>query len=139
MRKQRRLATCFATLAVIGIISLPTFAAENVYVYLPINQVWSDRNETQDSRTGNYNTVSARCHSVYPDTGTDNYSHIQVRVVNAYGTLISNDPYLVLNEGSASPSYLSIKEGYLGLTQVYFQFRGNTNASANAIVSYSGR
>lgn len=51
---------------------------------------------------------------------------------------IMNSSYLVLLEGSALTN-IPIKEGYMYLSDVAFQFRGNTSEQANAVVNYYGK
>ena len=62
---------------------------------------------------------------------------MRCRVVNSSGTVISESTYIILTEG-ASITQIGLKEGYLNLSTVYFQFSGNTVYPAQAIVSYYG-
>ena len=77
----------------------------------------------------------AGCDTVYPLRGTDNFSRIQVRLVNASGKLIMTKDYETLTEGETA-RLLYIDDGYLASKTVYIQFRGNTKAAAGAIVEY---
>ncbi len=112
-------------------------ASGEVSIYLYPNQVWTGDFENTDSRTGNYSTVYVRNHAVRPESGTDNYTKIQARATNGYGLEIT-DTY-VIDESASSYTALKIKEGYLSVNFVGFQFRGNTSHDAYAIVSYDGR
>ncbi len=116
--------------------SILSFAAE-VNIYIEPNQNWSSDSDNTDSRSGQYSTVYARNHAVRPLSGTDNFQTIQCQVTNGYDTKISN--VYSLNEASSSNTSIQIKEGYLNCTFVGFEFKGNTNADAWAIVSYDGR
>ena len=121
-------------------VSIPVFAKESS-IYIPETQVWSDRDETSDSRTGNYNTVYAKCKSVYPtDGGADYFEIIQCRITNMYGTNIGTTSYVLLDEVlSGSFSEITVAEKYLSDKTVYFEFRGNKKYDAYAVVEYSGR
>lgn len=116
------------------VMGMPSFAAYKQSISLPENQVWKTAGSV--SRSGNYSTVGARCHSVYPESGTDNYTTIQCRALNSSGVAITS--VTKLHETAADYTLISIKEGYLSATSVTFQFRGNTSNAASAIVSYRG-
>ena len=108
-------------------------ALASTMISLPENQVWTSK--AAISRTGSFSFVYAKCESVYPSSGSDNFTKIQTRLVNSSGKLIMKKDYETLTEGKAS-SLLYIKEGYLADKTVYIQFRGNTNAAAEAVVDY---
>ena len=116
-------------------MSIMTHAVEKKQISLPADMKWTTKYSV--SRTGQYSYVRARCHSVYPESGSDNYSRMRCRVVNSSGTVISESTYIILTEG-ASITQIGLKEGYLNLSTVYFQFSGNTVYPAQAIVSYYG-
>ena len=116
-------------------VGMPVFASGSQTISIPKNQNWTSK--YSDSRSKSYSYVSAGCESVYPSTGDDNFKKIQVRVVTSQGMLIMNDSYKVLEEGKGV-SEIDVKEGYLGLEQVSFQFRGNSNSAAKAVVNYDG-
>lgn len=91
MKRYRKLMACITIVTAICIVSIPTFAATDAYVYLGANQAWSDRYLTQDTRSGNYSSVYAKCHSVYPESGIDTFSKIQARVTDMYGICIGKN------------------------------------------------
>ncbi len=132
--KKHRISILVA-LGMIMITCVPVFATSRT-IELPKDQVWTAK--FSEPRTGKYSQVSAECDSVYPLSGSDNFTRIHCRVVNQSGTVISAQSYYVLTEGMSS-TYIPIKEGYLNLSVVYFQFRGNSNSPAYAAVSYYGR
>lgn len=117
------------------IISLA--ASGEVSIYISPNRVWTSQSDNTDSRSGAYSTVYARNHAVRPTSGTDNFAKLQTRVTNGYGTVISAT--YTLDEGATSSTSIAIKEGYLDSKLVGFQFRGNSDKEAYAIVSYDGR
>lgn len=118
--------------------SFASFAASGeVQIYLYPNQVWTGDFENTDSRTGSYSTVYARNHAVRPISGTDNYTKIRARATNGYGKVITNT--YILEESASSSTELKIYEGELETHFVGFEFSGNTEHDAYAIVSYDGR
>lgn len=121
-------------IAITFVTAMSTLAASNQYIYLPSNQVWVTAGSA--TRNTNYSTVSARCHSVYPNSGTDNYESIQCRVLTSNGIPITS--VYILNETAVGFTSMKIREGYISYTPVTFQFRGNKEYSANAVVSYLG-
>jgi hypothetical protein len=135
MKNMKKLATIITVLAMAFVMAIPTFAAYKQSIYLPKDQAWVTAGDA--TRSGNYSTVKARCHSVYPDSGADFFGKIQCRVTNKNGTEISDKIY-ALDEGDSDYTKITIKEGYLSTSPVTFQFRGNTSAAANAVVSYTG-
>lgn len=114
-----------------------TSLAKSADVAILANMTWTSDSDHTDSRSGQYSTVYARCYSVYPDSGTDTFQQIRCRVTNGYGSVISSE--VTLKETASSNTAITIKEGYLSTRFVGFQFRGNTNASANSSVYYNGR
>lgn len=132
--KKHRISILVA-LGMIMITCMPIFATSRT-IELPSNQVWTAK--FSEPRTGKYSQVSAKCDSVYPPSGSDNFTQIQCRVVNQSGTVISEQSFYRLTEGTPS-TYITLKEGYLNLSVVYFQFRGNSSQPANAAVTYYGR
>ena len=133
---KKRMIICATALVLSCASFISAFAKSNVVVYLPVNQIWSAA--SLENRTGNYSYVQVGCDSVYPTSGTDNFTKIQARICrNNSGTLqlLMNKSYIVLTEG-AGLSKIYIKEGYLNTTTVHFQFRGNSSSAAEAVVDY---
>ena len=60
---------------------------------------------------------------------------MQARLADSSGTQISTEPYIVLEENGLY-DILEIKNGYLYLKTIYFQFRGNSKEPAYAVVDY---
>ena len=129
--------TILLTLIMVITVCMPAMAGTKVNITIPKNQVWSTKKS--DSRTGYNGYVSARCHSVYPESGTDNFSKIQCRVVSSSGNVMVEKSYYVLSESASAATDMNIKDGYFNLKTVYFQFRGNSSDAANAVVSYYRR
>ncbi len=138
MKRYAKLKVFIITILVFCIMSIPTFAAMSRTVYLAPNQLWTDRWDSSHSRSGQENSVFAKCDSVYPESGWDTFTKIQVRVADTYSNIISADSYYTLTEGEG---YTTIPLNDTGkkVSTVYFQFRGNTNKAANASVTYDGR
>lgn len=109
----------------------------SVRVDLAPNQVWSSKYTVE--RSCQYSYVFAALKSVYPTSGTDNFTKIQARLVSNSGISITdnNSGYVVLKEG-AGDQQIFVKNGYLNVPTVYIQFRGNTDARAIALVEYFG-
>ncbi len=137
MNKKKGITTIIVALAMFCMVSMSALAVSNVIVTLPKNQVWTASKTLQRFST-DYSYVLASCDSVYPtDSSSDNFSKIQVRIVDASGKLIMDKEYEVLEERKLVEA-LYIKEGHLSENPVYIQFRGNTNAAAEAVVNYFG-
>lgn len=118
---------------------LPTFAAvDDQLIYLDANQIWSDRYDTYDSRNNNYTYCTAACDSVYPESGTDNFSKIQARATNLYGSVIIAKSYYTLSEGAGDVKMYYDSSLNQNWTTVMFQFRGNSSSAAYAVVDYDG-
>ncbi len=135
MDKKKTAVTVIATLVMFYTMAISIWASSNEYFYLPKNQIWTYRRAV--SRTGKYTYASASLDAVYPQVGTDTYERIQTRLVNESGKLIMTSDYVVLKEGEGYKN-LQIKEGWLDKKTIYIQFRGNSNADAEAIVNYKG-
>lgn len=136
MNKKKKITTVIVAMAMFCMMSISALAATNVVVSLPKDQAWTSKKSV--TRTGSYSYIEASCDSVYPTSGSDNFSKIQARVVNSAGTLIMTKDYEVLKEGDGYQE-LHIKDGYLALDTVYIQFRGNSSSAAEAVVNYRGR
>lgn len=101
---------------------------------LPKNQKWVSCSAT---RTGNYTYCYARCLSVYSTTSSDNFTRIQVRVVDSSGTLMSENSTYTLSETASSSKTIYFSQGNLSAKSIKFQFRGNEpKYAARAKVSY---
>lgn len=134
MNKKRRIITIIVALSMFCMMSMSALAdGWNVHIYLPENQEWTSGGSIL--RSGKYSYVMACCDSVYPTIGTDNYTKIQARLVDSSGERIMLDDCVILKEGSGY-KHLYIMEGYQNLGTIYIQFRGNTNAGAEAVVSF---
>lgn len=119
---------------------LPVLArVEDQLILLDKNQIWSDRYDTYDSRDNNYSYCTAACDSVYPESGRDNFSKIQARATDPYGSVIINKEYYILNEGVGDVKMYYDSSLDQNWTMVMFQFRGNSSASAYAVVDYDGK
>lgn len=134
--KLKKLLSIIGAFGIIVSMSMVTSAVDKKQISLPSDMKWTSKYST--SRNTSYSYSKARCHSVYPKNGTDNFSRMRCRVVNSSGTVISTSSYTILTEGVSENTRISLKEGYLNLSTVYFQFCGNTKASAEAVVSYYG-
>lgn len=133
MDKKKRIITTIVAMAMFCMMSMSTLAATKVIVSLPENQVWTAG--APISRSGSFSYLWAGCDSVYPTSGKDSFTKIQVRLVSASGESIMKDDIETLTEGETS-KLLYIKDGHLALKTVYIQFRGNTSAAAEAVVEY---
>lgn len=128
--------TVLVLAVVLSVSFLPMLAAAYQVIYLPTNRYWtSGYGEAHDTR---YSYAGARCHSVYPYSGIDNYEKIQCSLRNTYDEVISESTYYTLKETSNSYTQIRIAEGYLDTSTVYFKFRGNSDDQAEAVVSYVG-
>lgn len=105
-------------------------------ISLAKNSVWNVRNELR--RSGTYYTVEANCYAVFPvDNSTDTFTKIKAQVVTAYQSAMT-DVY-TLNETSGTVD-MTIKDGMLNHTSVYFRFCGNDpNYAAYSYVYYSAK
>lgn len=134
---KKTIITLIVLLAIFFMMSMTVLADEylNVRISLAANQVWTGGYSV--TRSGRYSYVSAGLDTVFPSEGNDNFERIQVRVTQfRYGfDALNEEGVVTLKEGSGYQN-LTIKEGYLNCTTVYFQFRGNSNKAAEAIVNY---
>ncbi len=135
MNKKKRIITIITTMAMFCMMTMSTLAATDVVIFLPENQVWTSSEPV--SRSGEYSYVWVSCDSVYPLSGTDNFSKIHTRLVDSSATPIMTSNYVILLEGSGYQK-LNIMDEYLDLETVYIQFRGNTSLPAKAVVNYDG-
>ncbi len=107
-----------------------------VPIYILPNQVWSGDYEHTDSHDPKNEYVYARNHTVYPESGKDNFSRIQVQVTNGFDLLISD--VVILNEADSDMTSIRLYDRWSDTTFVGFEFRGNSDKEAYAIVSYDG-
>lgn len=129
---------CSLLLVLMSLIAaVPAFATTTQQVIsLPANQVWAMAGS--DNRSMAYSYVYARNHSVYPKVGIDFYSTIRCRVLSANELILNQNGYYSLEETQTTYTHIDLRQGYLEYNKVYFEFCGNTNSAANAVVSYSG-
>lgn len=136
MKNKKWLVNCILLVTLIIISSFSCIATTRQSIHIPSNQVWTTAGS--ETRTGAYSYVYARNHSVYPNSGTDTFTTIQCKIENSSGTRVCSSNLYYLKETSNSNTKISLREGYLNTQTVYFKFRGNSNSSAYAIVSYYG-
>lgn len=107
------------------------------HIYLSVNQYWMTQPAVQ--RSGAYSYVEAQCLAVHPAVagGADNLRYIQAHATTEGGTNITG--ITTLDERDSSPSSLTLKEGYLNVSTVVFEFRGSTSAAAYADVTYDAK
>lgn len=128
----------FSTIAVLGVTAMtcvPVFAG-TVNVTLKANQVWTSKYSV--TRSGAVSYVSARCKSVYPASGEDNFEKVQARIVTSSGSLLMDGDYVTLDEKDSSATHIGLMQGMLNTKTVYFQFRGNTDKAASAVIGIDG-
>ena len=115
----------------------PAFAQGAHLVEIPANQVWTPGG-SEPHDTG-YSHAGARIVSVSPLSGIDLFANVRCRILNSSGTVIlkNTNGYQVLSEGP-STTPLPIKNGYYNTSTVYFQYSGNSNAAAYAVVQNYG-
>lgn len=133
MKGRKILITLFAMVSMLTMSMQTMASAINKTIYLEPNQLWSDRIDNPGVRTGNYSYVEVTCHSVYPESGTDNFTKMQVRISNMYSADVSSI-YTIKEGDGANKIYLY--EGYLNAKNIYYLFRGNSNSDAYALVTY---
>lgn len=135
----KKLKTALAALVVavmLAVTFVPVFAASYETIHLATNQYWTKAfGATHDT---NYSLCGAMCHSVSPISGDDNFHKIQCRVTNTYAVSIGTRDFYRLTEGATTYTEITIKEGYLNTSNIYFHFRGNSPEQAVAVVSYTG-
>ena len=137
MMKIKKRATILLAIISMFAISIPTMASGYLKtIYLLPNQVWTDRYDHTGVRTGSYSYVDVTCHSVYPESGRDTYSKMQVRLADTYGNDLSSI-YTIKEATGANKVYLL--EGYLNITNIYYEFRGNSSSDAYASVTYEDK
>lgn len=126
----KKLITLIVALAMAFVMALPAFAADNKTIYLPEKMSWM----TAGTEARNYcDFPTVRCHSVYPESGLDLFSTIRCRLKR--DSVVISD---IVHLSERSPDYttITLKEGYEHVNSVTFQFSGNSNAAAYAVVSY---
>lgn len=134
MKKKIMAVMLVAGLMVMNYVS--TFAVVHQEIYIPRDQTWMTAPNSVVN-DGNYSYVGAGCNAVYPISGADNFTRIQVRVrnINAISITEASVGYVVLNEADEDQR-VDLKEGYISNTPIYFQFRGNSSEPAYANVNY---
>lgn len=138
MKFWSKFISCAVALFMVSITCLPALAAQtNISIYLPEDQLWSTG--FGEYHYAGYLYMGARCHSVFPTTGSDNFHRIQCSADTLEGVRVTKRPYVVLTEGSSTYEKVEVTGTFKPYTQaVYFKFRGNSSAKAQAIVSYTG-
>lgn len=131
--KVKNIVISIIVAGMMAFMSMSAMAVERENIYLPEDQVWT--NGQVMTRSLKDDEVYVRCDSVYPIEGKDNFSHIQVRLIDNYGRIMTDNSRYVLTEGNGYEK-LIITNGYLTSTSVRLQFRGNTDEPAYAVVSY---
>ena len=132
--KARRMVCFILLLALFITLCIPAMAVTNQVISIPANQKWMTAGS--DARSGYYSYVNVLNHSVYPTSGADFFGIIQCKITTMSGTLLCEKNYYSLQEGADTYTQIRIREGYLNTEMVYFNFRGNSNYEATAIVSY---
>lgn len=136
MKLSKRIVTAIVLVFMIAVASIPSMAATlNRTIELKANKAWTSNIYAGSRDTSYSDRQGAKCHSVYPDSGLDFFSIIQCRLTNSRGQNIGVVPYIGLTEGESRYTRIAIAQGYLDETSMFFQFRGNTNSAANAVVS----
>ena len=136
MKRCRMLLAVITVVVMITVTCMPVLAASNQLVSLAADQIWTKGyGEAHDPA---YLHCGAGCHSVYPYSNTDLYTKIQCKVTNTYNVTIAAAPTYTLRESDTWYTPIPLMDGYLTTSTVYFHFRGNTSAQAQAIVSYVG-
>lgn len=137
MKFWSKLISCAVLLFMVSISCLPALAAQsNITVFLPANQLWSvgygDRHIAQHEHIG------ARCHAVFPESGVDRYTTIQYGAETLERVRVTTKEFERITEGKSNYTLMELFPQYVDRNMnIYFMFRGNSNASARAIVSYS--
>ena len=109
----KKLITLIIALAMAFVMALPAFAADNKTIYLPEKMSWM----TAGTEARNYcDFPTVRCRLKRDSVVISDIVHLSER----------------------SPDYttITLKEGYEHVNSVTFQFSGNSNAAAYAVVSY---
>lgn len=137
MKFWSKLISCAVALFMVSITCLPALAAQsNITVSLPANQVWSVG--YGDRHISGHGYIGARCHTVFPESGFDTYTRIQYSAETLERVRVTKKEFERLTEGASNYTLMELLPEYVGRNMnIYFMFRGNSNASARAIVSYS--
>lgn len=141
MNMKKRIASVLSLILVISfVLGTNAFAVTDDLITVSKDMTWTVVNYL--SRSGSDTFVTASVSSVYPDSGSDNFTRIQVglkRTPNqpSPDTMINWGGYYVLYEGEGSTK-VQILDQYLSTETVRICFRGNDpDYGANAVVSYS--
>lgn len=100
--------------------------------YLPLDQVWT-KSVNDASRSTDYSTVYFHVYTVYPTSGTDNYTRCRFVLYHPTTSGLMISSISTYTEGNSY--YKSINEGYLSLTTFDIGVSGN-NPDLNGYVSY---
>lgn len=142
MKKSGKLVTGLLGLAMAAVTVLPAMALSssltNQVVDIPRNQVWAYGGMV--SHTPSNQGALVRCESVFPIDGRfDDFQYIRCRITDYRGTVVSEETDKKIKEGTFGYESMRIREEYANvMSAIYFQFRGNSNAPAKALVSFKG-
>lgn len=136
MKKHNKFLSAVLGLTVATVMCVPAFAG-SATLKLPVNQVWVEAGS--ETRSKNYSYANVTCDAVYPNSGMDTFSTVQVRLTDGNGTTVSKNSYTRVYEGSPAPTIVHIKQGYLSLGELTFEFRGNSSHAATAVVGYDAK
>ena len=134
LHMKRRFTALFLTVFVVVATLCVSASATRTTITLPENYGWVSKSAT---RSGSYSYTEARCHSVYPTGGgADFFGKIRAKVTDTSNNNICDKTYYTLDEGATSNTKIYLEEGELDHTSIRFKFCGNSNAGANADVTY---
>lgn len=138
--KKKIFAVLSLVLITSTIIGTNVFAVTDQIISVSKNMTWTDVDYLYRSGIDPY--VTASCSSVYPNSGEDNFTRIQVglkgtpnspsgeTIINWYGSY-------TLYEGEGDTK-VQILDQYLSYKNIRICFRGNDpDYAAKAVVSYS--
>lgn len=133
---KKRLFISVLLLITMLLTATTVFAAYETTTVFAAGDNWSLYNET---RSGTKAYVSMRCESVYPaDGGIDLFTKIKAAVFSHNGGAIISSSTQVLSEGAAAYTEFTIKDAYIGVTDIKLGFMGNRPAyDAEAVVTYN--
>lgn len=137
MKFWSKLISCAVVLFMVSVSCLPALAAQsNITVFLPANQVWSVG--YGDRHVAGHEHIGARCHTVSPESGIDLFTKIQYSAETLEHVRVTTKEFERLTEGASNYTLMELLPEYVGRNMnIYFMFRGNSDAAARTTVSYS--